>query len=207
MNLTNLTKTALLIEILAIARTAACDELKTTPGKAATSSAIVSADRVDEAEIKKVISLLDAPLSKWEKVFGKPDEGTTVRSLKDNRSWTTKVFHLGNLDVEIDPNKAGLCEEISFRARDSDSVALTLEEAKEIVRSFLSFSMTTETESDGTIDYEWGSLFENPISALYGGDQNEDTLSIWFMPRSQDSTSTKTVEEMRNMHLGKEGFQ
>jgi hypothetical protein len=169
-------------------------------------SATASADRVNEAEIKKVISLLDAPVSQWEKVFGKPAEGTRVRSLKDSTSWTTKVFHLGHLDVEVDPNKAGLCTDISFRACTDDGAPLTLEEAKAIVRHFLSLSMTRETESDGTIDYEWGSEFD-PISALYGGSQNEDTLSIWFMPRSQDSASTKTVEEMRNMHFGKSGFE
>lgn len=91
-------------------------------------------------------------MSRWEKVCGKPDEGTTVRSLNDNSSWTTKVFHLGELDVEVDPNKAGLCTEISFRARNDDSVPLTLEEAKAIAPYFLSLPMTTETESDGTIN-------------------------------------------------------
>ena len=197
---------ALLTGILAIAGTAACDEPGTTAGGTATPSAIASSHRVNEADIRKVISLLDAPVSRWEKVCGKPDQGTTIRSVKDKSSWTTKVFHLGELDVDVDPNKAGLCTVIRFWARNDDSEPLTLEEAKAIVPYFLSLPMRTETEYDGTIDHQWGSI-EDPINADFGGDQNEDTLEIWFMPRSQDSTATKTIEEMRKMHPGKGGFQ
>ena len=146
-DLLNLTKLALLTGVFVIAGTAACDEPKATAGATAASSAIVSPHRVNEAAIRKVISLLDAPTSQWEKVCGKPDRGTIVRSLYDNSSWTTKVFHLGELDVEVDPNKVGLCAEIRFTTRNDDSAPLTLEEAKAIVPYFLSMPMTTETRT------------------------------------------------------------